>query len=424
MTTRLIDEANVLELTLHGRLVGYLAGFRNGRNVLSFADTFRTDPNRPTFSLITHPRFPNAARLLAEPWSRNQRLHPTLSNLLPEGALRELLAQGLKIHVDNEFQLLSYLGRDLPGALVATPMEPDDVPVDVLATHGPAKAVSFSGTDYEDRFSLAGVQMKFSMKERDSRYNLSTGDELGDWIVKTPSTRHRHVPLNEFTAMSLAALAGVDIPETRLVDMDRLDNLPPINLPDDERQAFAIKRFDRSEKGRVHMEDFAQILVKYPHEKYNSASYEQIGRVVHQFSGDGLKDAQQLARRLLVNILLANGDAHLKNWSLVYPDRITPRLSPAYDIVTTRVYIENEQEIALNLKRTRQWYAITLNHFEHWANNAGIPWRAIQPHLLDTVERARTLWPKALQDLPMAAPQKSVLKAHWRQLTDDFRIDP
>ena len=58
------------------------------------------------------------------------------------------------------------------------------------------------------------------------------------------------------------------------------------------------------------MEDFAQVLVKYPHEKYNSANYEVLGKVIYGFSGDGLADAQQLARRLLVNILLANGDAH------------------------------------------------------------------------------------------------------------------
>ncbi|MEJ2044776.1 MAG: HipA domain-containing protein [Reinekea sp.] len=96
---------------------------------------------------------------------------------------------------------------------------------------------------------------------------------------------------------------------------------------------FAIKRFDRQESNRVHMEDFAQVLVKYPHEKYNSANYEQIGRVLYEFSGDALADVQQFARRLLVNILLANGDAHLKNWSLQYEDKVTPRLSPAYDIV-------------------------------------------------------------------------------------------
>src|SRR5690554_7890214 len=93
------------------------------------------------------------------------------------------------------------------------------------------------------------------------------------------------------------------------------------------------------------MEDFAQVLVKYPHEKYNSASYEQVGRIIYEYAGDGLADAQQLARRLLVNILLANGDAHLKNWSVLYSNRITPTLSPAYDIVTTRVYMMDEKEL-------------------------------------------------------------------------------
>lgn len=417
------EEIRVLKLSVHGHLVGYLAGFRNGRNVLSFADSFRTDPDRPIFSLITHPRFPNADKLLAEPWTRNQRLHPSLSNLLPEGALRELLAQTLKVYVDDEFQLFSYLGRDLPGALVATPMEPGEVPEAVLSTHGHAKAVAFGGARAQDRFSLAGVQMKFSMKERDGRYNLPAGDELGDWIIKTPSTRHRQVPANEYTAMSLASIAGVDIPEIGLVDLDRLDNLPPINLPDDERLAFAIKRFDRNGQERIHMEDFAQILVKYPHEKYNSANYEQIGRVVYQYSGDGLRDVQQLARRLLVNVLLANGDAHLKNWSLTYPDQITPRLSPAYDIVTTRVYIRDEREMALNLGKNRLWYNVTLNHFKQWADKSGFPWRAIEPHLQDTIEKARILWPDALQHLPMADTHKQSLKDHWRLLTNDFRIN-
>lgn len=413
---------NVLQLTLHGRRVGYLAGFSSGRNVLSFAHEFRNDTNRPTFSLITHPHFPNSIKLLAESWARNQRLHPSLSNLLPEGSLRELIAQSLKVHVDNEFHLFSYLGEDLPGALIATPMEPEDVPDSVLSTYEKAKAVKFEKPNLENRFSLAGVQMKFSMKEKDGRYNLSKGGELGDWIIKTPSTKHNQVPLNEYTAMSLASLAGIDIPDIKLVDLDKLDNLPPINLPE-EKQAFAIKRFDRNGRLRIHMEDFAQILVKYPHEKYNSANYEQIGRVIYDYSGEGLADAQQLARRLLVNILLANGDAHLKNWSLVYPDQITPRLSPAYDIVTTRVYIENESEFALNLGKNKRWYSTTMNHFQLWAKKSGIPWRAIKPHLDDTLEKARALWPKALQKLPMADAHKNILRAHWQALDDDFRID-
>lgn len=415
------EEVNVLRLTLHGRLVGYLAGFQDGRNVLTFADEYKSDAGRPTFSLITHPRFPRAEELIAEPWSRNHKLHPTLSNLLPEGSLRELIAQGLKVHVDNEFYMFSYLGEDLPGALIAEPMEPDEVPASVLFAHGQAKAVKFEKDARENKFSLAGVQMKFSMKQQDGRYNLSKGDVLGDWIVKTPSTKHKDVPLNEFTAMSLASMAGVDVPEMKLVELDKLDNLPPINLPD-EKLAFAIKRFDRNDDQRIHMEDFAQVLVKYPHEKYNSASYEQIGKILYNFSGDGLADTQQFARRLLVNILLANGDAHLKNWSLLYSDQVTPRLSPAYDIVTTSVYIENERQYALNLGKTKEWNNVTYANFEAWAKRAGVPWRAIKPHLDDTMEKARSLWPEGIKELPMNDEHKDRLQAHWANLQNDFRI--
>jgi serine/threonine-protein kinase HipA len=358
---------------------------------------------------------------MAVPWSRSQKLHPTLSNLLPEGSLRELIAQGLKVHVDSEFQLFTCLGRDLPGALVAEPVEPEDIPANLFSAYGKAKVVKFEKAPQEQKFSLAGIQMKFSMKEQDGRYNLSNGDILGDWIVKTPSTTHKDVPINEFTAMTLASMVGVEVPQIKLVEIDKLDNLPPINLPD-EKLAFAIKRFDRNNDQRVHMEDFAQILVKYPHEKYNSASYEQIAKILYNFSGDGLEDAQQFARRLLVNILLANGDAHIKNWSLLYSDKVTPRLSPAYDIVTTSVYMEKERQYALNLGKTKEWYVVTYENFEAWAKRAGVPWRAIKPHLDDAMEKARSLWPQEIKDLPMNAEHKKKLQIHWANLHKDFRI--
>jgi len=419
---RQINDVIVLKLTLHNRLVGYLAGFQNGRNILSFANEFKYDASRPTFSLITHPKFPQSDKLMSEPWVKNQRLHPVLSNLLPEGPLRELIAQGLKTHIDNEFEIFSYLGQDLPGALVATPMEPNDVPENILTTYGNAKAIQFKGNDKENKFSLAGIQMKFSMKAKDGRYNLAKNTELGDWIIKTPSTNYKNVPLNEYTAMSLAALAGIDIPDIKLIELNKLDNLPQINLPN-EKLAFAIKRFDREGNTRIHTEDFAQVLAKYPHEKYNAANYEQIGRIIYHYLGNGLVDAQQFARRLLVNILLANGDAHLKNWSLLYQDQVTPRLSPAYDIVTTSVYIDNEKKYALNLGKTKEWYLVTMEHFQSWAVKSEIPWRAIKPHIDDTMEKVRTLWPEALKDLPMDEEHKAKLKAHWVKLHIDFRIE-
>ena len=88
---------------------------------------------------------------------------------------------------------------------------------------------------------------------------------------------HKDVPLNEYTVMYLASLVGIEIPEIRLIELSKLDNLPQINLPN-ETFAFAIKRFDRHNEQRIHMEGFAQALVKDPDEKYNSANYEQIGK--------------------------------------------------------------------------------------------------------------------------------------------------
>ncbi|WP_372740869.1 type II toxin-antitoxin system HipA family toxin [Neptunomonas sp.] len=324
-------------------------------------------------------------------------------------------------HIENEFQILSYLGHDLPGALIATPLEPDDVPERIINTHNKTKVVKFSISAQDNQFSLAGVQMKFSMKERDGRYNLAKGSELGDWIIKTPSTKHKFVPLNEYTAMTLASLAGVNIPDIKLVELNKIDSLPQINLPD-EQYAFAIKRFDRDQHTRIHMEDLAQVLVKYPHEKYNSANYQQIGKVLYQYSANGLADAQQFARRLLVNILLANGDAHLKNWSLLYADMFSASLSPAYDIVTTGGYINDETEFALNLGKTKQWFDVSMAHFQVWAEKSDIPWRAIQPHLNDTLEKARLLWPQALDALPMDDSHKTQLKKHWQRLQEEFQI--
>lgn len=425
------ETVEVLKLSLHGDTVGYLAGYQSGRNIFVFERRYAEAVDRPTLTLTTMPDFPNAPKVLAQPWITQQRLHPLFSNLLPEGAYREYLAQTLKVHPDNEFPLFRQLSLDLPGALMAEPLAPDQVPAGLLQHRNRVQPVLKPWSPARAHFSLAGVQMKFSMKQRDGRYLLPAsqtgspfgeGQELGEWIIKTPSTRHPWVPLNEYTAMQLASLAGVDIPETRLVPLGDLEGLPPINLPR-EAHAFAIRRFDRSEpQRRIHTEDFAQILFKYPHEKYSSANYEQLGRVLYRFTGRGLANVQQFARRLLVNLLLANGDAHLKNWTVHYPDQQTPELAPAYDILTTRAYIADEQEAALNLGGSKQWYEMGMEHFEAWSKQVGVPWRAVRPHLEDVLDRARTLWPQALDESPMVPEHKRMLTQHWQTLRADFRI--
>ena len=102
---------------------------------------------------------------------------------------------------------------------------------------------------------------------------------------------------------------------------------------------------------------------------------------------------------------------------------MAPRLSPAYDIVTTSVYFKNETQFALDLGKTKEWYSTGMAQFEAWAHNSGLPWTNIKLQLVDTISLARALWPEAIRELPMHEAQKENLKTHWRRLDPAFRIE-
>jgi serine/threonine-protein kinase HipA len=413
-----------LRLSLQDQRIGYVAGYSNGKNVFTLAPEYVENDARLTLTL-SHTDPASFARQMANnhPYVSAQRLHPVLSNLLPEGVLRDLLSQAMKVHRDNEFPLLGWLGRDLPGALLAEPVGASEIPQLALQHHGKIEPTVIDLPDSRAHFSLAGVQMKFSMRDQDGRYITGDPAAPGDWIIKTPSTVHPFVPLNEFTAMTLAAMAGVDIPEIKLIAMSDIEALPHIKLPD-ETFAYGIRRYDRlPENRRVHSEDFAQIFFAHAHDKYRKASYDQIGKLVYQKSIHGQRDVVQMARRLLVNILLANGDAHLKNWSMIYRDGRNAELSPAYDIVMTKAYIAGESHHALNMARHKNWYETSLEHFKRWAEYGDIPWRPVLYNLRDVMARARSLWPAALDESSMAQAHKDVLREHWGRLHADFRIE-
>lgn len=417
------EKVSALRLSLQGQLVGYVAGFDSNRNVLSLAPEYIDNPQRLslTLSMSSHDKFQAIAPRLF-PLARRMQLHPLLSNLLPEGALRELLAQRLKIDQMNEFPLMVHLGADLPGALLAEPVPAYDVPDYAFGDRGRLDRIAIDAMDRVAHFSLAGVQMKFSMRNRDGRYIMGDSKEPGDWIIKTPSTRHPYVPANEFTCMTLAGLIGVAIPEIRLVGIEQLEQLPEINLPN-ESVAYAIRRFDREANQRIHTEDFAQVTFSYAAQKYEAASYESIAGLIYKNVYAGQLDVIQMAIRLLANILLGNGDAHKKNWSIIYRDGITPSLSPAYDILFTRVYMGDEQEFGLSMAGTKRWYDVTMEHFMAWADRADLPKSAIDYNLRQAINAARVHWPQALAESPMAEQHKKALRAHWRALQPDFRIE-
>jgi len=355
-----------------------------------------------------------------KPQIRSEKIPPVLSNLLPEGILRDIVAKALQCHVNNEFSILAYLGTNLPGALVATPIKAGDMPDWALEQRLATEPQQINVKHADTKFSLAGVQMKFSSSHVDGRYHIDQEISEDMWIIKTPSTVHKGVSVNEYTCMRLAEAAGAKIPDIRLIKLGELEGLPNIRLPD-ETYAYGIKRFDRTHEGRVHTEDFAQIFGLYPVDKYQKVNYEQLGQVLFRTSNDRLGDVQQMARRLLINILLGNGDAHLKNWTIIYQDQRSPRLSPLYDVVFTAPYIEHDN-LALNMAKSKLWDEMTMQHFEKWSNTVGVPWAAIKPHLLDTIEKARSMWPEMLDELPMLDEHKDLLRAHWTALTEYFKV--
>lgn len=420
-STKRTESVEGLRLSLNGQEIGALTHYSGGKNIFVFSPDYAalTKNERQTFTMT---QLANE-QYLSQPLISSQRLAPVLSNLLPEGALRDWMAHTLKVHVDNEFPLMAHMGKNLPGALQAEPISAGNVPKWAIDHREQVEAVQVDVEHSQGKFSLAGVQMKFSsVKNKDGRFNIGQDGNSDSWIIKTPSTVHKYVPYNEYTVMRLAEVVGVDIPEIKLVELTQLDNLPDIQLPN-EIHAYAIKRFDRQEGQRVHTEDFAQVFQVYSHEKYKKFNYEQIANAMYQYGSQGLKDVQQMARRLLVNILLANGDAHLKNWSLIYPDSKRPMLSPAYDIVSTLPYVEGEQEFALNMAKNKNWYQAEMASFEVWAKRIGVPWQAIKVHLEETLELARAHWLQMLTDSPMHKSHQQTLKAHWQNLHYDFRID-
>jgi serine/threonine-protein kinase HipA len=118
----------------------------------------------------------------------------------------------------------------------------------------------------------------------------------------------------------------------------------------------------------VHIEDFAQILGLYPEQKYAQFNYETLANLVYKLAGESGLD--EFIRRLVFVVASGNGDAHLKNWSLIYPDGVNARLSPAYDFVSTIQYQADDQ-LALNLARSKRWQDVTRESFLRLARKIG-----------------------------------------------------
>ena len=399
----MMNEARALEILLEDVRVGTLVALDGDRSIFTFSDAYVANAARPTMSLAyrdTH------GGLLSRPRAYQSRLEPFFSNLLPEGALRDFVARQARVKTVREFALLDVLGRDLPGAVRAVPAgtaAPDDGAI--------KNAPSLLRGTAPLRFSLAGVQLKFSALKtqgKQSGLTIPVGGEGGEWIVKLPSTNFPHVPENEYSIMTLARHVGIDVPEIELLGIDRVEGLPE-GVERLGETAFAIRRFDRTPDKRIHIEDFAQVFQVYPDDKYAGASYRNILTVLADAADD--ESIDQFIRRLTFSVLVGNGDMHLKNWSLIYPDGRNPILSPAYDLLSTVAYLPGELS-ALKFWRTREWQEFTEDNLVRMADKARTAATPVIKAVRDTVERFDTAWSAERSHLPLPASLAAAIEAH------------
>ncbi|MBS1269785.1 MAG: Serine/threonine-protein kinase toxin HipA [Gammaproteobacteria bacterium] len=402
-------DVSVLEVLLHDEPIGTLTHVGGERAIFAFNEDHINDENRSVLGLGFKDPY---GELITSFRPYKMKLMPFFSNLLPEGRMRTYLAERAGVHPDREFFLTWALGMDLSGAITIKsadgeswpPTADDDHHLDHGHGEGPL------------RFSLAGVQLKFSALEEHKRGLTIPAEGIGgSWIVKLPSTTYAGVPENEYSMMTLARLIGMDVPAIRLIDLHDIKNLPSGLDILKGQQAYAIKRFDRlpTDGTAVHAEDFAQIFGVYPDDKYGKASMRSLARVIAAESSE--VDIAEFIQRLTFNMLIGNADMHLKNWSIIYPDRHHAALAPAYDFVSTIAYIHDDKA-ALSVSRSKEFAAFSEDELSHLAAKAMLPEKLVLNTARETIALFHERWQAEKENLPLHTNVINAIEEHLKTI--------
>ncbi|MBT9465313.1 type II toxin-antitoxin system HipA family toxin [Hydrogenophaga sp.] len=289
--------------------------------------SFWLDVTRPEFNTVLGNR-------------GDAQLPPFFQNLLPEGVFRRFVAEEAQIDPLDHMGMIAACGKNMPGAVTA---EWEDIPRSTLqrlvTQNQDALEATVWAEPFQDALSISGVQPKIGVnKDLEGRFVGRTSRGDAAIIAKLPSSEYARMPQLESLSMTLARLAGVNVCQFELAPMSALAAPHRYDLGDEVAGQFlAVTRFDRDHDGRVHFEDFAQVLGLPPEQKY-AESYVAIAAVLMSLPQGGPAAVHELLRRIEVNELLGNADMHLKNLGLLYRDRRHAELAPAYDITSTLIY--------------------------------------------------------------------------------------
>lgn len=293
---------------------------------------------------------------------RGNAIPPVLAMNLPEGFLLDrVMARYRKVmDVNDDMNLLAITSTPTAGRVWAHAGDAGEgeVPApislrELLAAPGTDRLFDELVERYATASSISGMQPKVVVaeartipgKRREQALRERSALHSPDLIVKSAGAEYPGLAENEFICMSMARAAGLEVPEFWLSG---------------DRALFVIRRFDIGPEGRyLGFEDMASLTGRQPRDKYN-APYSEIARALADFCAPRLRalSLERFFRQLVFCCLIRNGDAHLKNWGVLYGDPATAdedaRLSPVYDLVCTTVWIPKDS-LALGLGGTKAW---------------------------------------------------------------------
>lgn len=403
-----MSDGDRLDVYLHGSVAGILERHSQARLRFTYASEW-VDPDRQPLSLSLPVR--------AEPYE-HEECAPFFEGLLPEGDFLKAIARTFHVSAANPFQLLTALGGECAGAISVAPAggpEPGQDPrpprwlseeeLGALLKELPQRPLIAVIDEVEDgggfRLSLAGAQDKVGVLVEDGRIGLSHGQPPTTAILKPPIPRVEESVANEAFCMSLAAQVDLDVAAAspRLAD---------------SHEYLLVHRYDRSGEsrdGRIHQEDFCQALGLVPAVKYEregGPTVADCAELIRRHCSAPARDLPAFLDALLFNFLIANHDAHSKNYSLLLDGPGSIRLAPLYDLISTAVYPGTDRKLAMRYGGENRPAYVRRRHLDRLARDLGVKPALVRRRAISMGERmeaaaegARRALPEDFQDRPI-----------------------
>lgn len=324
----------------------------------------------------------------------HQECHSFFSGLLPDEPIRSTISRILKVSPQNTFALLEHLGGDCAGAITILPnddfeetpsQKKKDLSIEDLyqiLKDLPQRPLGIGHNGV--RVSGAGAQNKLMVVISEEGIGLPLFGTPSTHIIKPNITGFPNSVQNEFFCMRLAKKIGLLTPDVQILNIN-------------QESFYMIERYDREKQAsrmrRLHQEDFCQILNIPPDQKYQNeggpsikALFDTCMDLQRQGKMKGI-ERLTLLRLVLFNFFVGNGDAHGKNFSILYKGSGF-QLAPCYDILSTLLYYDwHTERMAMKIGSKYKFKDVIFRHFETMASEMSFPPKILKRELLKMTQK-------------------------------------